>query len=57
MNDPICCELRVDTFLAVTEVKPIEPKKPRITIEREQEIAEELMECLKDEKALETIDI
>lgn len=57
MNDPICCELRVDTFLAVTEVKPIEPRKPRITVEKERQIEKGLEECLKDKEAIAAIDI
>lgn len=46
MKDPICCPPRVDTFLAITEEKPIEPEKPWKTEKEKRRIAQELEACL-----------
>lgn len=46
MKAPIYCPPRVDTFLAVAEIKPIEPVEPRKTAEEMREIEEELLACL-----------
>lgn len=45
MESPICCPLRVDTFLAVTKVKPVVPEAPRITAEEKKKLLRELEEC------------
>ena len=49
MDDPICCPSRVDTFLTVTKVKPIEPEEPRITVKEKLKIGVELEACLDDD--------
>lgn len=46
MKAPIYCPPRVDTFLAVAEIKPIEPEEPRKTVEEVREIKEKLLACL-----------
>ena len=46
LEDPICCAPRVDTFLAVTKIKPLEPEKSEKTEEEKQEIERRLIECL-----------
>lgn len=48
MEDSICCPPRVDTFLAVTKVKPIAPEKPRKTVKEKQKLALELEAYLDD---------
>lgn len=52
MEDPICCPLRVDTFLAVTNVKPIAPEKPRKTVKEKYMIEEKLVKCLDEDKKM-----
>ena len=49
MKDPICCPPRVDTFLAVTSVKPVEPEKARKTVEYKRKKVQKLGECLSKE--------
>lgn len=49
MKDPICCPPRVDTFLAVTKVKPVEPEKTRKTVQYKRKKVQELVECLGNE--------
>lgn len=49
MEEPICCPPRVDTFLAVTKVKPISPEKPRKTVKEKHKIEMELEACLDDD--------
>lgn len=53
MGDPTCCPPRVDTFLAVTKVKPVGPERPEKTEEEKRKIERELIECLKHPKKLE----
>ena len=48
MEEPICCPSRVDTFLAVTKVKPIAPEKPRKTGKEKYKMGMELEACLDD---------
>ena len=48
MEEPICCPSRVDTFLAVTKVKPIAPEKPRKTVKEKYQMGMELEACLDD---------
>lgn len=47
MTDELtCCEPRVDTFLAVTRVKPIEYGRSEKTEAEKREIERQLVECL-----------
>lgn len=46
MNEPIICPPQVDTFLAVTPVKPITPERPRWTEKQKNEFRRMLEECL-----------
>lgn len=46
MEDPICCNPKVDTFLAVTPVRPYEPERPRKTKKELEEAHKCLEECL-----------
>lgn len=48
MKDAICCPPRVDTFLAVTKVKPIVPERPGKTVKEKLKMALELDSCLDD---------
>lgn len=50
IKDAICCNPRKDTFLAVTEIRPLEPEVPKRTSEEEQKIEENLIEALYDYK-------
>lgn len=53
IEDPICCAPRVDTFLAVTKIKPIGPERPEKTEVEKREIERRLVECLRNPKELE----
>lgn len=44
--DVTCCTPKIDTFLAVTEVKPGEPERPQKTRKKIEEIEQSLVECL-----------
>lgn len=46
MKDMICCPLREDTFLAVTDIEPSEPEKPRKMVKEIERKVQELGECL-----------
>lgn len=46
IDEPTCCAPRVDTFLAVTKVKPGEPVRPQKTQVEKWEIERELVGCL-----------
>lgn len=46
IEDPTCCPPRVDTFLAVTKVKPVGPERPEKTEVEKREIERKLVECL-----------
>ena len=46
MKDMVCCPPRVDTFLAVTDIEPSEPEKPRKTVKEIERKVQELGECL-----------
>ena len=48
LSDPICCAPRVDRFLAVTEIRPLEPEAPELTDEELQELEEHLLAGLYD---------
>lgn len=53
IDELTCCPPRVDTFLAVTRVKPLEPERPEKTELEKLEIERELVECLKYPKQIE----
>ncbi len=53
IDEPTCCPPRVDTFLAVTKVKPLEPERPEKTELEKMEIERELVECLKYPRQIE----
>lgn len=53
IEEPICCEPRVDTFLAVTKVKPIGPERPEKTEVEKRMIERRLIGCLKHPTSIE----
>ncbi len=53
IDEPTCCPPRVDTFLAVTKVKPLEPERPEKTELEKMEIERDLVECLKYPRQIE----
>ncbi len=46
LEDPICCAPRVDTFLAVTKIKPAAARRPERTEAERREIRKQLIDCL-----------
>lgn len=53
IDEPTCCAPRVDTFLAVTKVKPGEPVRPQKTQVEKWEIERELVGCLQGVEEIE----
>ena len=53
IDEPTCCAPRVDTFLAVTKVKPGEPERPQKTQIKKWEIERKLVSCLQRAEEIE----
>ncbi|MCM1415861.1 MAG: hypothetical protein NC430_08045 [bacterium] len=51
-DEPTCCGPREDTFLAVTEIKPIGVEKPEKTEMEKRRIERELIDCLRHPKQI-----
>lgn len=52
IDEPTCCEPRVDTYLAVTRVKPGGPGIPEKTEVEKREIERSLIDCLRHPRNL-----
>lgn len=53
IQDLTCCEPRIDTFLAVTRVKPIEYGRSEKTEAEKREIEKKLVDCIRHPKEIE----